>query len=119
MRRGPSLARVWPGPSVSGSGALSRDGPLRQLLPLLHALPVGQQRQRLRFPPGIRPSNRLYPPHSRDSRCPSQRRRPAALQRREAGILITRVAEDSARGISAHWIAHPNLFAAADYTAVV
>ena len=53
LRRRLALAGAGAGASLSRPRAVSGHRPLRRVLPLLHALAAGQQRQRLRFPSAI------------------------------------------------------------------
>jgi hypothetical protein len=56
-------------------------GPVRGVLPVLHAFAHGEQRGGLRFSSGVRPSNRICPPARGDSGCVVERRGPFAFER--------------------------------------
>ena len=119
VRRRFAFARARPGASLSRPRVVSGDGPLRRVLPLLHALAAGQQRQRLRFPSRIRQADRLHRRASGNPRRAVERRRSAAVERRQAGKSAEPVARDSARGIFAHRLAHPDFSAATHHAGTV
>ena len=119
VRRGFALARARSRASLSRPRAVSGHRPLRGVLPLLHALAARQQRQRLRFSSRIRQADRIHRAASRNPRRAVERRRPAAVERRQAGKSFEPAARDSARGIFAHRLAHPDVSAATHHAGTV
>ena len=74
-RRGPPLARAGPGPPLPGPRADADHDPVRELLPLLHAVADRRRPDPELQPPRPRGPARLPPPHAPGPRRPDLRRR--------------------------------------------
>ncbi len=96
------------------------DRPLRRLLPLLHPLPPGQQRHRLRFPSRIstgRSNTSAHTPAIRDVLLSGGD--PLLFSDEKLENFLATPARDSARRISAHRHAHSDFSAAAHHARIL
>src|SRR5690606_4286682 len=99
VRRGWKHAGSGVGASLSGSGFVSGDGPVRVVLPLLYTEPDGEQQPRLRFSSSIRRSAQIHRRASGNSRRFAERRGSVVAGGSQTGLFAWTVAGDRARGV--------------------